>query len=116
MQILIKETLDAAVKKCKTSERYRVLIITKYAGDHVKILDYLSQVGADVVRCFGHPWVRFVNGSTINMISSASNARGYKANLVLYQKGVVNGNQEIMDILAAMEIKNMGFKLFKDEV
>jgi len=60
MQVLTKETLDAAVKKCKESERYRVLIMTKYAGDHARILDYLSQVGADVVRCFGHPWARFL--------------------------------------------------------
>lgn len=116
MQVLTKETLDAAVKKCKESERYRVLIMTKYAGDHSRILDYLSQVGADVVRCFGHPWARFLNGSAINMLSSASNARGYKANLVLYQEDVVNGNPEIMNILGSMEIKNMGFKLFKNEV
>lgn len=50
------------------------------------------------------------------MISSASNARGYKANLVLYQDGICNGDVEMMYILAAMELTNSEFKLFTEEV
>lgn len=115
MQILTKESLGVAVKKCQDSEHYRVLIVTKYAGDHTKILDYLSQVGANVVRCFGHPWARFLNGSTINIISSAYNTRGHKANLVLYQEDIINGNEEMLYVLKAIEIDNMRFNFLKNK-
>ena len=116
MKILTDKSLNEAIKLCCENNNYRVLIVTKYAGDHYSILNYLSQVGADVVRRFNNPFARFLNGSCISMISSASNARGYKANLVLYQEGICNGDEEMMYILAAMELTNSEFKLFKDEV
>ena len=111
MQVLTKETLNAAIKKCQENERYRVLIVTKYAGDHSPILDHLSKSGADVVRRFNNSFARFLNGSCISMISSAANTRGYKADLVLYQEDVCCESEEMWCILASIEMNNRNFKL-----
>ena len=116
MKVLTDESLNESIKLCQENECYRVLIVTKYIGDQKFILDYLSQTGADVIRCFGRPWARFLNGSSINIISTASTIRGYKADLVLYQAGVIGGDDVMMSDLAAAEIANRNFKLFKDEV
>lgn len=112
MQILTKENLDTTIKKCKENNHYRVLIVTKYVGDHKSILDYLSQSGADVVRRFDNSFARFVNGSNINLISSnSSNTCGARANLVLYQEEVCNECEEMKYILRSIETSNINFKL-----
>ena len=42
MQILNKENLDAAIKKCQDLARYRVYLVTEHAKSHKEILDYLD--------------------------------------------------------------------------
>ena len=116
MQILTKENLDAAIKKCKENDRYKVLIVTKYVGDHHYILDYLSEAGIDVVRRFNNSFARFLNGSNINLISSSSNITcGARANLVLYQEDICNECEEARYVLAAMEVYNTSFRLFNNQ-
>lgn len=109
MKILTDKTLNEAIKLCYKNENYRVLIVTKYAEDHMTMLDYLLQVGTEVTRCFGHPWAKFPNGSIINMISSDDNLRGRKANLVLCETDVYNDYEEIRYILPFIEIRNRDF-------
>lgn len=116
MKILTDDSLNEAIKLCQENKCYRVLIVTKYAGDHYPILNYLSKVGADVVRRFNNPFARFLNGSCISMISSATNKRGQKANLVLYQEDICNGCEEMIHVLAPIEINNRDFNLLKNEV
>lgn len=116
MKILTDQSLTEAVKLCQENERYRVLIVTQHAEDHSQILDKLYQVGVDITRCLGHPWAKFQNGSTINMVSVAANMRGRKANLVLCQTEVYNNYDEIKYMLSAVEITNRNFKLFQSEV
>lgn len=113
MKILTDKSLDEAIQLCKENERYRVLIVTKYVGDHPSILDCLSQSGADVVRRFDNSFARFLNGSNINLlsISSRSSVRGRKANLVLYQENVYDECEEMRYILASMEVSPISFKL-----
>lgn len=112
MKILTDKTLNEAIKLCYENDRYRVLIVTKCAEEHNSILDYLSQVGADVTRCLGHPWAKFPNNSVINLISTAANLRGRRANLVLCQVDVYNDNEEIRYTLPTIETINRNFKLF----
>lgn len=114
MKILTDKTLDEAIKLCYENEKYRVLIVTKYAEDHMPILDYLSQTGAEVTRCLGHPWTKFSNGSIINMISSAANMCGRRANLVLCEIDLYNDCEELRYILPTIETTNRYFKPFKD--
>ena len=116
VKCLTKESLNEAIKLCKENKYYSVLIVTRYAGDHYPILNYLSEVGVDVVRRFNNPFARFLNGSCISMISSATNKRGQKANLVLYQEDIYDGCDEMIHILASIEINNRDFKLLKNEV
>ena len=111
MKILTEKSLNEAIKLCKENERYKVLIVTKYVGDHSFILDYLSQSGADVVRRFNNSFARFLNGSNINLISSSSNTTcGARANLVLYQEDICNECEEMKYILRAIEMQ-MSFKI-----
>ena len=114
MKILTDKSLDEAIELCKKNERYRVTIVTQYAGDHAPILDYLSQAGANVVRRFNNPFARFLNGGSIDLISSATNTIGRRANLVLCQAEVYNNCEDTKYVLAAMETTNINFKLFKN--
>ena len=83
MQILTRETLDAAVKKCQENEHYRVIVVTEYAESHKDIVYYLRQFGCDGPGVRNNPYVQFANGSVIRMLSASSTARGYRADLVL---------------------------------
>ena len=83
MEILTKETLDAAVQKCQENKNYNVIVVTEYAETGVDIVNYLLQFGCNGARRLSNPYVQFDNGSSIRMLSSSSTARGYKANLVL---------------------------------
>ena len=114
MKILTDKSLNEAIELCHENACYRVLIITKYAEDHLRIFDHLSLAGADVTRCLGHPWVKFQNNSVIDMISSAANLRGRRANLVLCDVDVYNDDEEIRYTLPAIEVTNRSFKLFND--
>lgn len=86
MEILTKESLDAAIKKCQDDDGYRVLIVTEYAEDHTDILRNLS-LNYDVLISHNRPnsysYAQFSNGSIIEMISTSNNIRGRKAYLVL---------------------------------
>ena len=112
MKILTEKSLNEAIKLCFKNDGYRVLIVTKYAEDHLPILDCLQQFGAEVTRCIGHPWAKFPNNSIINMISCAANLKGRKANLVLCQDDVYNDYEEIRYTLPFIETTNRDFKLF----
>ena len=112
MQILTKESLDTAIKMCQENERYRVVIVTECAIDHNPILDYLSQIeDVNIVRCFGNPWVKFLNRSIINMISVPHDVMlGARADCVLCSPSVYE-NEEIKPILQTMEMRNINFNL-----
>lgn len=115
MKILTDESLAEAVKLCYENEYYRVLIVTQYAEDHLPILDKLDQYCVDVVRCKGHPWAKFRNGSIINLISLAANMCGRRANLVLCQVEVYNNYEEMRYILPTVETTNKGFEFLRNQ-
>ena len=115
MKILTNKSLDEAIKLCQANDRYRVLIVTQYAKDHLQILDELDQHGADVARCMGHPWAKFPNGSVINIVSMTANMCGRKANLVLCQVEVYNECEELRYMLPSIEMTNRSFKLFNNK-
>lgn len=83
MQILTKENLDAAIKKCQDSKLYRVYLVTERSKSHKDILDYLSKFEPETICKDGEPYVRFSNGSVIRMLSGSSSATGRVSNLVL---------------------------------
>ena len=116
MQILTKENLDTAIKKCRENERYKVLIVTKYKEDHIPILDKLVKSGVDAIHNSNNSFVRFLNGSYIELISSSkNNTCGARADLVLYQEDVCNECEEMKYILKAIETKPIDFKVFKNQ-
>lgn len=88
MEILTKETLDSAIQRCQENKNYRVIVVTRYAESHISVMDYLSQFKCITARRLNNPYVYFENGSVIRMLSLASTARGYKANLVLYTSSI----------------------------
>lgn len=84
MQILTKESLDAAIKKCQDSKLYRVYLVTERSKSHQDILDYLSKFEPETIcKDGGEPYVRFSNGSVIRMLSGSSSSTGRISNLVL---------------------------------
>lgn len=83
MQILNKENLDAAVKKCQDLSRYRVYLVTEYVKSHKEILDYLSQFEPETICEHDEPSVKFSNGSVIRMLSASDSFLGRRAILVL---------------------------------
>lgn len=83
MQILTKETLDAAIQKCQGSARYRVIIVTEHQESHQDILDYLSKFEHETLCRHQEPYVKFSNGSVIRMLSASSSLTGRMSNLVL---------------------------------
>lgn len=100
IQLLTKESLDAAVIKCRENDYYSVLIITRYAIDHSYILDYLSRLkDANVIRCFGHPWVKFQNKSIINMTSIGDTTLKRCATPLILCSPAVYKNRRIKQIL-----------------
>lgn len=115
MKILTNQSLNEAIKLCQENDRYRVLIVTQCAKDRLLILDELSQHGADVARCMGHPWAKFPNGSVIDMVSMVTNMCGRRANLVLCQAEVYNDCEEIRYTLQAIEMTNRSFKFFDNK-
>lgn len=84
MQILNKENLDAAIKKCQYNGPYRVYLVTERSKSHQDILDYLSKFEPETIcKNDGEPYVRFSNGSVIRTISGSSSTAGRISNLVL---------------------------------
>ena len=111
MKILTDKSLDEAIKLCQENDRYRVLIATKYAEDHLPLLEKLAQTGASVTRRMGHPWAKFSNNSIIDIISVTCSARGCRADLVLCDADVYNDCDEAKYVIAAMETKPRDFRL-----
>ena len=104
MQILTKESLDAAIKKCQDLSRYRIYLVTEHTNSHQDILDYLSKSDPETIRNEGgEQYVRFSNGSVIRMLSGSSSATGRISNLVLCVEKYFN-DDKIADRLRVMEI------------
>ena len=116
MKILTDQSFNEAIKMCKENDKYRVLIVTQYADNHHFLLDRLPAQDAEIVRCYGHPWAKFPNGSVIQIISIASNTRGRIADLVLCQAEVYNSCEEARYVLQAIETKSMAFELCKGRI
>jgi hypothetical protein len=108
MEILNKESLDAAVKKCKDNDHYKVIAVTEYAGSHKDIVDYLRQFGCNGPGVRNNPYVYFENGSVIRMLSLVSTPRGYKANLVLCVPRIFYDENSYK--FRAMEVNNHKFQ------
>ena len=102
MQILTKENLDAAIKKCQDVSRYRVYLFTESSKSHPEMLDYLSKFEPETICPCDEPYVKFQNGSVIRMISSSDSLTGRRAFLVLCVEKYFNSN--IGDKLRAIEI------------
>ena len=83
MQILTKENLDAAIKKCQDVPRYRIILVTEHKASHKEILDYLAQFAPETICEHDEPYVKFSNGSVIRMLSSSDSFLGRRAILVL---------------------------------
>ena len=102
MQVLTKENLDAAIKKCQDVSRYRVYLVTESSNSHQEILDYLAKFEPETICTNDEPYVRFQNGSVIRMISSSDSFIGRRAFLVLCVEKYFNSN--IGDKLKLIEI------------
>ncbi len=113
MQILTKENLDAAIKKCQDSGMYRVYLVTEHSKSHQDILDYLSKFDPETIcNGGGEPYVRFSNGSVIRMLSGSSSATGRISNLVLCVEKYFN--DKIGEKLRTIEISSdINFKKLK---
>lgn len=113
MQILNKENLDAAIKKCQDLSRCRVLLVTEHSKSHKEIIDYLSQFELEAI-CGDDdgPYVKFHNGSVIRMLSASDSFLGRRAILVLCVEK--HFNDKIGDKLRPIEISNnINFKKLK---
>ena len=112
MQILTKENLDAAIKKCQNLSRYRVILVTEYAKSHQEILDYLSQFELETICRNDEPYVKFQNGSVIRMLTSSDSFLGRRAILVLCVEKYFN--DKTGEKLRAVEISSdINFKKLK---
>ena len=109
MKILTDQSFNEAIKLCKENDNYRVLIVTQYAENHHFLLDRFPEEETEVIRCLGHPWVKFPNGSVIQMISINANTRGRKADFVLCQTEVYNNYEDAKYVLAAIEVNYRSF-------
>jgi hypothetical protein len=107
MEILTKESLDAAIQRCQENKNYRVIVVTRYAESHISVMDYLSQLKCITARRLNSPYAYFENGSVIRMLSSASTARGYKGNLVLCTSNIFDDENSYK--FRAMELDNRFF-------
>lgn len=104
MQILTKETLDAAIKKCQDDGPYRVIIVTEHYESHLSIIDYLSKFELETICRRHEPYVKFQNGSVIRMLSAADSTLGRRANLVLCVEKYFN--DKAADKLRTIEISS----------
>lgn len=112
MQILTKETLDAAIQKCQDGARYRVIIVTEHQESHQDILDYLSKFEHETLCSHQEPYVKFTNGSVIRMLSSSDSFLGRRAILVLCVEKYFN--DKTGDKLRPIEISSdINFKKLK---
>ena len=113
MQILNKENLDAAIKKCQDDGPYRVIIVTERYESHSSIIDYLSRLELETVCRRHEAYVKFQNGSVIRMLSVADSTLGRKANLVLCVEKYFN--DKTADKLRVIEISSdmMNFRRWK---
>lgn len=112
MQILTKENLDTAIKKCQDVARYRVYLVTEYAKSHQEILNYLSQFTPEIICEYDEPYVKFSNGSVIRMLSSSDSLLGRRAILVLCVEKYFN--DKIGEKLRTIEISSdINFKKLK---
>ena len=114
MERLSEESMAQAIEKCKEQSRYRVLIVVRYMEYvHTLLKDLDNEYDKRISKSRSH--IRYPNGSCIDIISSSSNARGYKAHLVLYDDRICDC--ETMLWMRAMERATMDFdnpKLMED--
>lgn len=112
MEDLTRESFCAALKKCQETERYHVLIITKYLADQIFIQEnWLKSTDIEFNKSRNGINIYFPNGSTIRGISLSNNARGHKANLVLCEPWMLR-DEDISCILRSAEILNTNFTMF----
>lgn len=104
MQILTKETLDAAIKKCQDDGPYRVIIVTERYESHLSIINYLSNLELETICRRNEPYVKFHNGSVIRMLSASDSFIGRKVNLVLCVEKYFN--DKTADKLRTIEISS----------
>jgi hypothetical protein len=102
MQILNKENLDAAIKKCQDNKLYRVYLVTEHSKSHQDILDYISKFEPETICKYDEPYARFQNGSVIRMLSLSDSFLGRRAILVLCIEKYFN--DKTADKLRPMEI------------
>lgn len=103
MQILTKESLDAAVKRCQEDGPYRVYLVTEHSKSHKDIIKYMLKFRPETIRNDnGEPYIRFVNGSVIRMLSASSSLTGRICNLVLCVEKYFN--DKTADKLRVLEI------------
>ena len=116
MELLTKDTFDAAVQKCISTKNYSVLIVTSYRADHDWIFDnwfaeYQSQT-ASVSRLTS--LIQFDHNSSIKMtINEPRMLRGRRVNLVLCEPEIMH-DSNMAAYLLSLEADNMlKFKLSK---
>lgn len=116
MEVLTKDTFDAAVQKCISSKNYSVLIVTSYRKDHDWIFEnwfaeYQSQA-ASVSRLTS--LIQFSHNSSIKMTVNESHMlRGRRADLVLCESWMMQ-DDNVRANLQVIEASNMlKFKLSK---
>ena len=111
MQILTKENLDTAIKKCQDIPRYRVILVTEHEASHKEILNYLSQFDPETVCNDEEPYVKFSNGSVIRMLSASDSFLGRRAILVLcvekHFKGKLGEKLRLIEISSDVNFKKL---------
>ena len=111
MEILTKKSFQEAIKKCEENERDRVLVVTKYLKDQDVIRKSWIPESDFIINVYPTPQslIPFTNGSSIKMISVASQLRGQRADLVLYAPEVLDEDEYMLYVLQPMEMRNMSF-------
>lgn len=112
MQVLTKETFDAAVQKCKETSGYKVLIVTDSFKDRDFIIDnWVSEHRKDfLIVNRSLSIIKFENGSLIKMAGLESQMRGQRADLVLCNAWMMN-DDDIRPVLQVIEMYNRNFNL-----
>ena len=114
MQALTKESFYKAIEKCQTTDRYKVLIVTRYLADQNLIQqEWLQPTGILFNMSCNGIKLYFPNGSAIRGVSLSSNYHGQKANLILCEDWMQH-DYDISCVLQSFETLNTDFVISEE--
>ena len=113
MQVLSKETFEAAMQKCQETDGYKVLVVTEYLEQRNFILDHWTSGYLNSIKSMNKIDSRiiFLNNSSIKLVGISSNyVRSQRVDLVLCHEWMIY-DREIRPVLQVIESHPIDFKL-----